>query len=174
MSISRSGRYGAFAVLGDSTTLADIYFGALTGVDVKLVPLVMGPGQQMAPLISPDERWLAYTSDESGRSEVFIQSLHGPGPRTRISVDGGENIDWASNGTRLVYRNGTSHIAATLDWRGRSPVVTRRDTLRFQGQRADIEPQSGKTLVIGEPEDMRIVVITNWLAQARARLRASK
>ena len=173
MSISRSGRYGAFTVFGDSTNLSDIYVGELTGMDVTLVPLVEGPGQQSAPLISPDERWLAYTSDESGRSEVLIQSLHGPGPRTRISVDGGTNIDWASNGSRLVYRNGTAHIAATLDFKGASPIVTRRDTLRIQGQRADIEPHSDKTLVVGEPEDMRIVVITNWLAQARAKLRAS-
>jgi serine/threonine-protein kinase len=172
MSISRSGRYGAFAIPVDSTNLFDIYVGELTSMDVKLVPLVTGPGQQSAPLISPDERWLAYTSDESGRSEVFLQPLHGPGPRTRISVDGGENIDWASDGTRLVYRHGTAHIAATVDWRGGSPVVTRRDTLRMHGQRANIEPHSNKTLLVGEPEEMRIVVVTNWLAQAKARLRS--
>ena len=70
-----------------------------------------------------------------------------------------------------MYHHGAVDIAATLDFSGATPVVTRRDTPPIKGNRADIEPHSDKTLILGEPEDMRIVVVPNWLNRVRARLR---
>ncbi len=55
------------------------------------------------PDFSPDGRWLAYTSDESGRSEIYAQPYPGPGARVLISTDGGTAPAWARNGQQLFY-----------------------------------------------------------------------
>jgi Tol biopolymer transport system component len=55
------------------------------------------------PDFSPDGRWLAYASDESGRSEIYVQPYPGPGARVLISTDGGTAPAWARNGQQLFY-----------------------------------------------------------------------
>jgi eukaryotic-like serine/threonine-protein kinase len=55
------------------------------------------------PTFSPDGRWLAYSSDESGRQEVYVQPFPGPGPRVRISSDGGNAPAWRGDGAELFY-----------------------------------------------------------------------
>ena len=53
---------------------------------------------------SPDGRWIAYTSDESGRLEIMIRSFPGDGPRKQVSTTGGETPSFASDGRTLFYR----------------------------------------------------------------------
>ncbi|MGH9254272.1 MAG: protein kinase domain-containing protein, partial [Vicinamibacterales bacterium] len=64
--------------------------------------------------LSPDGRWLAYTSDEPGRVEVFVQPFPGPGGRTQISTDGGTEPVWSSNGRELFYINGDRMMAVDV------------------------------------------------------------
>jgi eukaryotic-like serine/threonine-protein kinase len=52
---------------------------------------------------SPDGRWLAYQSNESGRLEVYVQRVSGDGPRTRISTDGGAQARWRADGLEIFY-----------------------------------------------------------------------
>jgi serine/threonine-protein kinase len=54
--------------------------------------------------LSPDGRWLAYISNESGRNEVYVQPYPGPGPRHQISVDGGIGPAWSHDGRELFYQ----------------------------------------------------------------------
>jgi serine/threonine-protein kinase len=56
------------------------------------------------PEFSPDGRWLAYISTESGRNEVYVQPYPGPGPRLQISVDGGIGPAWSQDGRELFYQ----------------------------------------------------------------------
>jgi serine/threonine-protein kinase len=66
------------------------------------------------PAFSPDGKWLAYGSNETGRYEVYVRPYPGPGPRVQISMDGGDSPAWARNGKELFYqgsreeRDGTS------------------------------------------------------------------
>ena len=57
--------------------------------------------------LSPDGRWIAYASNDSGRSEVYVEPVPGPGGRRQISNDGGEQPRWVRNGKEIVFRNGT-------------------------------------------------------------------
>ena len=57
---------------------------------------------------SPDGRWIAYDSDESGRSEVYVTSFPEPGTRVRVSSEGGLHPLWAPNGRELYYRTGAN------------------------------------------------------------------
>ena len=55
-------------------------------------------------VFSPDGRWLAYTSNESGRDEVYAQPYPGPGPKRRISVGGGQEPAWPRADSRIYFR----------------------------------------------------------------------
>ena len=68
------------------------------------------PFNETAPQFSPDGRWLAYASDESGRNEIYVQPFPGPGRKWQVSTDGGEEPVWARNG-ELFYRNGNQMMA---------------------------------------------------------------
>ena len=61
------------------------------------------PANEWDANLSPDGRWLAYSSDESGREEVYVQPYPGPGGREQISVDGGSEPAWSKSGKELFY-----------------------------------------------------------------------
>src|SRR6202030_1842180 len=62
------------------------------------------PFNETAPRFSPDGRWLAYSSDESGRREIYVQPYPGPGGKRQISTEGGTEPVWNPDGRELFYR----------------------------------------------------------------------
>jgi serine/threonine-protein kinase len=66
------------------------------------------------PQFSPDGRWLAYVSDESGRREVYVQPYPGPGGKWLISNEGGTEPMWNRNGRELFYRSGDKMMAVGI------------------------------------------------------------
>jgi dipeptidyl aminopeptidase/acylaminoacyl peptidase len=56
------------------------------------------------PQLSPDDRWLAFRSNESGAWEVYVEPFARPGERLRVSVDGGTQPKWRGDGEELFYR----------------------------------------------------------------------
>jgi eukaryotic-like serine/threonine-protein kinase len=72
----------------------------------RVTPFLNSRFNELYPEISPDARWIAYTSDESGRGEVYVRSFPGPGARWPISHEGGVQPIWARNGKQLFYRSG--------------------------------------------------------------------
>ncbi|MGH7693495.1 MAG: protein kinase domain-containing protein, partial [Gemmatimonadaceae bacterium] len=98
----------------------------------QAVPLLQNPANEVAPAISPDGRWLAYVSTESGRAEVYVQSFPGMEDRVPVSLDGGTEPVWSPRGGELFYRSGPALIAATVSsgqGRGRVFQVVRRAVL---------------------------------------------
>ena len=75
-------------------------------------PLVATPAAEVSPAISPDGRWLAYASNESGRYETYVQPLPGPGPRLQVSITGGTEPLWSPQGGTLFYRSAERRIMA--------------------------------------------------------------
>jgi serine/threonine-protein kinase len=88
--------------------------GATTGRDVwiyssddrKSRPFLESPPNEFSASFSPDGRWVAYVSDESGRAEVYVRPSLGPGSRTQVSVDGGTAPVWSRNGRELFFAKG--------------------------------------------------------------------
>jgi Tol biopolymer transport system component len=66
-------------------------------------PLASTPFDEETPGFSPDGRWIAYASDESGRSEIYIWPFPGPGVKVRVSTDGGARPRWSRDGKELFY-----------------------------------------------------------------------
>src|SRR6266404_3982964 len=62
--------------------------------------------RHLTPMISPDSKWLAYVSDESGHEEIYVQPFPGPGPRTRLTSGGGIMPRWRGDGRELFFING--------------------------------------------------------------------
>jgi serine/threonine-protein kinase len=67
-----------------------------------------------SPKFSPDGKWIAYCSNESGRLEVYAQPYPGPGPKIQISTEGGSDPVWARNGKELFYRNGDRMMVVSV------------------------------------------------------------
>ena len=66
------------------------------------------------PRLSPDGRWLAYVSNESGRYEVYVQAFPGAGEKTTVSTDGGYEPVWSPDGRELFYRIGARMMVALI------------------------------------------------------------
>jgi Tol biopolymer transport system component len=66
-------------------------------------PYIRAPFNQTAGRFSPDTRWVAYQSDDSGAPEVYVQSFPKPHGKIRISTAGGRNPEWGPNGRELFY-----------------------------------------------------------------------
>ena len=78
------------------------------------VPLVTTRFRESAPALSPDGRWLAYASDETGRAEVYARPYATSGGRVSISLAGGAEPLWSRDGRELYYRAGDSLMVATI------------------------------------------------------------
>jgi serine/threonine protein kinase/Tol biopolymer transport system component len=80
----------------------------------KALPFLRTPFNESAPHFSPDGRWLAYVSDESGRWEVYVQPYPGPGGKWQISTEGGTEPLWNPRGRELFYRSGDKMMAVDI------------------------------------------------------------
>jgi Tol biopolymer transport system component len=66
-------------------------------------PFLKTPSDEMQPALSPDGRWLAYVSNASGREEIYVTPVPGPGGKMMISTNGGVKPAWAPSGRELFY-----------------------------------------------------------------------
>ena len=158
----------------------DLYLLPLTG-ERKPVPLLTSIDDDKQPRVSPDSKWLAYVSNQSGREEVYVRPLTGGGARVSVSTGGGGEPLWAPDGKRLYYRAGARLMAARI---ATSPsfAVTGRDTL-FEGPfttdpyhpNYDVAPD-GKSFVMVRPveENRRLVMVVNWIQELRQRTRGDQ
>jgi eukaryotic-like serine/threonine-protein kinase len=98
---SPDGRFLAFTK-SDPNSLNDIWIQPLEG-DRKPSPFANTKYDEVMAQFSPDGRWIAYRSNESGRPEVYVQAFPGPGSKVRVSTDGGTEPRWNPNGKELFY-----------------------------------------------------------------------
>jgi len=111
-SITRDGKL-AFFDKPDPKTGQDIWMVPLES-EHKPVVVLQSQFAELAPEISPDGMFLAYVSNESGRTEIYVRSFPGPGGKWQISTEGGTEPLWARNGRELFYRSGENTMAADI------------------------------------------------------------
>lgn len=132
--------------------------------------------------LSPDGKWLAYTSDEGGRTEVYVRPFPGPGGAAQISNAGGTQPVWSPRRPELFYRDGTHLVAAALELTPEIRVVSRTPLFedRFNRSNAtnyDAMPNGSGFVMLQPPaEAARVIIMANWLpellrreAEARSR-----
>ncbi|MGH7560264.1 MAG: protein kinase domain-containing protein [Gemmatimonadales bacterium] len=108
------------------------------GPDTTLVPMVVTPANEVSPSISPNGKWMAYTSNESGRPEIYVRSFPGAGMRYQVSLSGGDEAVWSPRGHELFYRSGKDFIAAEVRTVP-SFEVLRRTTLFSNPEYGDLD-----------------------------------
>jgi serine/threonine protein kinase len=86
----------------DSTTSSDIWLLPLQG-DRKPVPYLRTPASEQHPQFSPDGRWVTYSSNESGRSEVYVQSFPSAGTKYQLSTAGAAYPRWRHDGKEILF-----------------------------------------------------------------------
>jgi hypothetical protein len=76
--------------------------------------IIQTPFQEFHPSFSPDDRWIAYVSDESGRPEVYVQPFPVTGQKWKLSVDGGDSPEWSPDGRKLYYLCGQKIMSVSI------------------------------------------------------------
>jgi Tol biopolymer transport system component len=96
----------------DPKTSGDLWLLPMTG-DRKPAPLVNTPFDERNGQLSPDGRWVAYQSDESGRNDIYIQPFPGPGGKWPVSTGGGTQPRWRADGQELFFIAPDAKLMAT-------------------------------------------------------------
>lgn len=112
LAASPDGKYLAYTTV-DPTTKTDVYTVALTG-DHRPKPFLQSPANESAPAFSPDGKWLAYESDQSGRGEIYVTAFPQGGTQYQVSTNGGERPVWRRDGREIFYRETFKLIAVTV------------------------------------------------------------
>ena len=147
------------------TASEDIWILPLEG-DRTAQQFLETPFQEDNPHFSPDGRWIAYSSDESGRREIYVRPFPDPDRKWQMSTDGGELPIWGPDGTELFYRNGNRmmvvEIATDPDFQPkRARLLFEEESFRSS---YDIHPDGQRFLMTRniEPPPSPIEVIVNW------------
>jgi len=162
--------------------------GPTTGNDIWLLslkeprtaqPFLQTPSEESAPAFSPDGRYLAYVSDQSGNYEVYVQALRVDGGKWQISSGGGREPVWNPNGHELFFRSLDGEQLMAVDVSTKPTFSSGKPHLLFEGrywsdfliQAYDVS-RDGQTFLMvkesdGVTDDTQINVIVNWAEELR-------
>ena len=177
MSWSADGKFIMYVSNGGftSSTGDDIFVLPLSG-DRKPFPFLNTKFNEGAPQFSPDGRWVAYQSDESGKNDVYVAPFRGPGGKWQISTGGGSNPRWRQDGTEIFYQAPDNKLmAAAVNGKGGSfevgavkPLFQTRPSTGFRyNYFYHVFPDGQRFLVNTAPEQAAsapITVVLNWQA----------
>jgi len=167
----------------DGDTLAFVERRPDTGRDILLVsprarrpaPWLASPSDESTPRISPDGRWLAYVSNQSGQDEVYVKPVAGGERVYPISTGGGAEPVWGTNPGELFYRNPDGMMLATFDG---TTARESRAQLLFKGEFAggtidspnyDVMPDGQRFIMIQRQSAVptTLHVLLNWFDRSR-------
>lgn len=179
--ISPDGRHLVMRFDGTRLYKEDLVYRSLSG-DTSVKPFIVSPFLEAGPRFSPDGRWIAYMSVQSGAPHVYVTPFPGPGARHLVSTgSGGITPLWMPDGKRIVYVTGTQLIEATLTLEPVFAVTSRRvlndSPIATQLVHAnyDVSRDGKRFLLLRRTRDVsEVVVVHNWKHELRARMNAGR
>jgi dipeptidyl aminopeptidase/acylaminoacyl peptidase len=174
-SVSPNGKFVlGFFPIDKGLWVLDVAEGALGGA--KLSPFLDSKFTKYNPAFSPDGKWVAYRSFNTGRPEIDVTPYPGPGGRFQISTDGGDWPRWAVDGRQLFYRNGDKMMAVEV--RTEPTFRTSKPTVLFEGRYGNGYDVSadGKRFLMVKPAGAQqaptdqLNVVLNWFEELKARV----
>ena len=152
----------------------DIYLLEL-GDGKEAVPFLHTKFDEHSGVLSPDGRWLAYVSEESGTDEVYVAPFPGPGGKWQISKGGGNGPVWTKNGTEILYAGPGARVMAVSIEAGANMITVGAPEQLFRNERmiaGDVNSTGERALVaIGAEtgESHPISVMFNWTEALKGR-----
>ncbi len=141
-----------------------------------MTPFVQTPANEVAPSFSPDGRWLAYSSNESGQYEVYVRRFPSGDGRWLISNGGGTEPVWARSGRELFYRHDDQLVSVPIENRsefrpGLPRVLFQGDFLAAHRGEAnyDVTPDGRRFIFLRDlttADHARLIVVRDWLQSA--------
>jgi WD40 repeat protein len=166
MDWSPDGNYLVFSGV-DPSTRSDLWLLPMNG-ERKPEPYLRTSYVESSARVSPDGRWLAYSSDETGTVEIYVQSFPKPGHKVRVSSDGGGFPSWSRGGKELRYLRGNTTISVPIEAGDECrpgmprPLFTLPDGVTGGGVTAD-----GERMLVSiatESPHREIRLLLNWKA----------
>jgi serine/threonine-protein kinase len=160
---------------------ADIYYRAMAGDTTPRPVATSGTAIESMPRLSPDGRWIAFITNESGRDEVVVQPFPVPGGRVQVSITGGAEPVWSRDGRRLFYRGDGLLLAANIK-PGPAFAVTSRDTVLTDTYlfasnphaNYDVMPDGKHFVFLQGAKAGEMTAVLNWESVLRARMGAGR
>jgi dipeptidyl aminopeptidase/acylaminoacyl peptidase len=167
---SRDGHTVAYRAFADARW--DVWLGPAEGGKPP-TPFLNSPSSETFARFSPDGRWLAYQTDESGRNEIYVRPVSGAQGKWQISINGGSSPEWRGDGKEIFFLGADQSImAAPIEsaetFRPGTPKALFRASLiegRLGGFRWVVTPDGNKFLALTANATQavpRFTVVTNW------------
>ncbi|MFI5181143.1 MAG: protein kinase [Thermoanaerobaculia bacterium] len=166
-----------------SANTSDLFVLPLSG-ERKLRPFLetKSKSSRAGARFSPDGRWVAYISDESGREEVFVQPFPGPGVKWQISTEGGKDPRWSRSGRELFYRDGDKVMSVDVEtkptFRPGRPRTLFEGHYHGSDNGYDVAPDGQRFLMIkpdpAESGPPHVNVVLNWFEEVKRRVLGAK
>ena len=132
------------------------------------------------PMFSPDGRWIAYESDESGRYEIYLRPFPGPGARRQVSSGGGTQAVWNASGRELFYRSGDEVMVVDVRMEiefalgNPRPLFERPQPFPdtpYWGRDYDAAPDGQRFIMIEnaepDPPPTQLILVQNWAEELK-------
>jgi eukaryotic-like serine/threonine-protein kinase len=126
------------------------------------------PGRKRSGRFSPDGKWMAFVSDETGEYQVYVTAYPGPGPTVAVSTRGGLSPIWSVDGHELFFRLGNKLLAARMTTKPALAFTAPIElfdgpyTLDLMGHQREDVASDGRFLMVENSEDFPIVVVQHW------------
>ncbi len=141
-------------------------------------PLRDSSANDLDAQVSPDGRWVAFTSTESGHSQIYVLPFPGPGAKTEISSEGGVRPRWSANGRELFFwdTNGgnSTLLSAAMQLSPFSAAPPQKLFTAFSGTTWGVAPDAQHFLVESVQSGAVFVTVTNWFDELRRRAPVKK
>jgi len=169
----------------DGTVLAYTELNLETSLDIWLLstasqgtqPWLQTAFNESAAAFSPDGKWLAYVSDETGEDEVYVSAFPGPGGKTTLSSGGGREPRWSPDGSELYYREKEWLMAVSVATGAGFDAGAPRRLFEAPFDEAgapyadyDVSRESDGFIMVRTDEELsasRLVVVLNWFEELR-------
>jgi Tol biopolymer transport system component len=169
---SRDGKFLVFSQT-DQKTATDLWLLPMDGAS-KPIPYLRTPYDESGAAFSPDGKWMAYTSNESGQNQVYVQSVPVSGAKWQISTTGGTDAHWRNDGKELFYVSADGKLMYVPIKLGSSVEPgTPQALFSYAGTTAYAPSRDGQRFLVNVPAGGEaatvppLTVITNWQAELR-------
>ena len=179
--------WGPSSWTSDGVSILSQIYRSPRGLDIGIIAadgksaprlLVDSPAQEQMPKLSPDQRWLAFISDESGRNQVYVTAYPALGAKWPLTSNGASAFEW-NGASSLIYSDTSGQRIQTVAFQpaagGGVNVTKRGSMLEGRGATANVLPASAipatrfldSVVLPGQRADSPLVLVTNWQSEIR-------